>query len=127
MDKIMRSCVWTVILIIGIALAIPASAYMKKGKMGQGSEKMSKIMGDMSILMHDMADEMVKIFDQIAKDTISQDRTEKLFSSMEQMSLMMHEMSGMIISKDKQGMMTNIDKKKKIKHMLKQLDKMLKE
>lgn len=111
-----------VLLIAGIAIAVPVHAQMgsgmmdaKKGGPGSGAQQMSA-------MTHDMADQMMGMSGEMSQGNLSAAQQKQMSERMRKMATMMDDMSGMI----GKGMMMDADAQKRMDQMRKQMDGMMK-
>jgi len=107
------------LLVIGLALAVPAGAQtgdMMGGPQGQGMQQMSG-------MMHDMGDQAVSMSGQMSQGKLNTAQQKQMAERMRKMATMMDQMSGMMGN----GMMMDAGQQKQMGDMRMQMDNMMKE
>ena len=107
------------LLVIGLALVVPAGAQM--GDMMGGPQ--GKGMQQMSGMMHDMVDQMIGMSGNMSAGKMSAAQQKQMAEHMRTMATMMDNMSGMM----GKGMMMDAGQQKQMGDMRMQMDGMMKE
>lgn len=107
------------LLVIGLALAVPAGAQtgnMMGDPQGQGMQQMSG-------MMHDMSGQMMSMSGDMSKGGMSAAQQKQMAERMRNLATMMDQMSGMT----GKGMMMDAGQQKQMGDMRMQMDNMMKE